>query len=128
MAGTVSIEDLVEAVDNELYEYVEELEAEAQQLAKKKAKQAAEALRKSSPKDRGDYAEGWTTGKGSDEKHVFGQVVHNKKYWPLTHLLEDGHQLRQGGRSPAIPHIGPVDEKYTAEYAEEMEEVLSRGG
>ena len=37
-------------------------------------------------------------------------VLYNKTDGALTHLLEHGHALRQGGRSPAIVHIQPVED------------------
>ncbi|KAK9680615.1 hypothetical protein QE152_g38973 [Popillia japonica] len=60
---------------------------------------------------------GWSvTSQGSFTKPSF--VVHNKKKPGLTHLLENGHALRQGGRARAIPHIKPVEEQCIKEYEE----------
>ena len=98
-----------------------------QKIASERSQKAVQALRKSSPKDRGKYAEGWTAGKGSVQKHIFNVIVHNEKYWPLTWILENGHILRQGGRSPTIPHIGPVEKQTIEEYEKQLEEELTNG-
>lgn len=74
------------------------------------AKETAQKLKNSSPKMSGDYAKGWTVSKkaGSDV------IVHNKTDYQLTHLLENGHVIRnkkgEYGRAPAHVHIAPVEE------------------
>ena len=40
-----------------------------------------------------------------------GYTVFNKKHYQLTHLLEYGHQSRNGGRVRAFSHIAPVNEQ-----------------
>ena len=40
----------------------------------------------------------------------------------LTHLLENGHELRQGGFAPAIPHIRPAFEQAADELRKELGE------
>lgn len=48
-------------------------------------------------------------------KWVVSAVIGNRK-WSLTHLLEYGHALRNGGRARAFPHFDPVGEKYSQTY------------
>jgi hypothetical protein len=51
-------------------------------------------------------------------------VVHSKNRYQLTHLLENGHAKRGGGRVRAIPHIGPAEEIGIRELEERIERAL----
>ncbi|KAK9680662.1 hypothetical protein QE152_g38943 [Popillia japonica] len=91
------------------------------EAAEKVSKKGAKTLKATSPTGDGrrHYKDGWSvTSQGSFTKPSF--VVHNKKKPGLTHLLENGHALRQGGRARAIPHIKPVEEQCIKEYEEEL--------
>ena len=57
---------------------------------KQVAKEAVTQLRSSSPRKTGKYARGWTT-KQIDKN---GIVIQNSKHYQLTHLLENGANLR----------------------------------
>lgn len=74
------------------------------------AKESAQKLRNTSPKQTGEYAQGWGVKKLGD-KDV---VVHNKTMPGLTHLLENGHVIRNNkgtyGRAPAHKHIKPIED------------------
>ena len=74
------------------------------------AKEAAQKLKNTSPKKTGEYSSGWAT-KKQGETDV---VVYNQKAPGLTHLLENGHVIRNKkgtfGRASAHKHIKPVEE------------------
>ena len=36
--------------------------------------------------------------------------MHNKNHYQIIHLLEKGHQSRNGGRVRAFEHVGPVND------------------
>lgn len=80
---------------------------------KETAMETAAKLRNTSPKGSPHlkkYAEGWKAGKqrGGD------YVVHNATNYQLTHLLENGHVVRNKkgtyGCAPAHKHIKPAEE------------------
>lgn len=74
------------------------------------AKESVQKLRNTSPKKTGSYAKGWGTKKQGD----MDVVVHNRTDYQLTHLLENGHVIRNKkgtyGRTHGIKHIAPVEE------------------
>lgn len=99
-----------------LDDYTEEVNQTVKEVASESAKRAANELKQTSPRRRPRYYKGW---KATPKSLISGRVeyvVHNAKDYRLAHLLEFGHVLRNGGRTKAIPHIKPVEEKYTDEF------------
>ena len=50
--------------------------------------------------------------------------VHNKKHYQLTHLLQNGHASRNGGRVKAYPHIDSAEEKAEKAATDYIEDKL----
>lgn len=109
-----------------LDEYGDEVKQVARKNAQKAGREAAKDLRNSSPKKTGDYASGWTS-KQVDADTV---TVYNRKAPGLTHLLEKGHVIRNKkgtyGRTPAHPHIAPVEQKQIQQFIDNVERDLQR--
>lgn len=117
--GSVSLQ-MKELLDD----YYEEVQKVTDEAIKDVAAESVAKLRNTSPKGAsGRYARGWTVKK--DGK--LGRVVYNKTDWQLTHLLENGHIIKNQfgtyGRAPAIKHITPVEEW----AASELPLKISRG-
>lgn len=96
------------------------------------AKDCVAELRRTSPRRKGKgggaYARSWTyQQETSSAKLTTVCTVHNGKHYRLTHLLEDGHETRDGGRTRAIPHIKPAEERVVAEYVRSVEEAIEQG-
>ena len=113
----VTIEAFPSEIQKILQKYGEDVDTNMSQIIDETAQKAATTLRNTSPvnpkgKKSGAYAKGWQVEK-STSKSARGlnqsATVYNT-HPQLPHLLEHGHALRQGGRSPAIPHIAPVEE------------------
>ena len=105
-----------------LTNYTDEVKDVVRDTLEEVGKEAASELKTAgSFKGTGKYKRGWDS---TVETHrTFDSVVvHNKKKYRLTHLLEFGHACRGGGRSKTreFPHIGPVNEKATQRAEREI--------
>ncbi len=122
-------EGLADAVMEELRRYGEVSSEEMYRVARKVASEGTKRLKETSPKGRGSrkghYADGWTVTAIRKNANEFSFVVHNRKKPGLTHLLENGHALRGGGRARAFPHIKAVEEWCAEEYLKRVERMLS---
>lgn len=93
----------------------EELQTAINDGIKETADEAVKMLKKGgSYQDRtGKYSKDWTSGQKKNRTSavtgLHGYNVYNKRYYRLTHLLEKGHQSRNGGRVKAFEHIAPVN-------------------
>lgn len=102
------------SVSVQMAELLEEIDKETRDSAKKNvdrvAKEAVQKLRNTSPAKTGSYASGWGTKKQGD----MDVVVYNRTDASLTHLLENGHLIKNKkgtyGRTSGIKHIKPVEE------------------
>lgn len=117
----VKIGNLASAIMKQLGDYGIEVGLEVEKISTDVAKDAAKMLNKNSPKLTGDYASSWTYGEGETKRTRHTMIVHAEKpEYALTHLLEKGHQKRNGGRTEAVVHIAPVEE----EAADRLEKEL----
>ena len=103
-----------ESVTAQMKDLLDEINKDVETSAKKNiqtvAKESVQKLKNTSPVKTGSYAKGWAT-KRQGEMDV---IVHNRTDYQLTHLLENGHVIRNKkgtyGRTHGIKHIAPVEE------------------
>ena len=89
-------------------------------------------LKRTSPRRKGphggDYARSWAVTKESSSGGlVVSCVIHNKRHYQLTHLLENGHETRNGGRTKPQPHIKPAEDRVVATYLQRAKEAIEKG-
>ena len=99
-------------IDDILTTYADEVNDVMETTIEDEAKETAKKLKSSSPKrakgsKRGAYARSWKVTKRGKT-----YIVHNAKHYRLTHLLENGHVVRNAkgtyGRAAPIKHIEPA--------------------
>lgn len=123
--------DLSAAVSEILDEYGEEVDGvikdsieEVSTGAVQKLHDVREFSEKGHPT--GAYSAGWTFEFVPSGRFKTVSTVHNADHYQLAHLLEFGHANRDGGRTPAYPHIGKVNTWAENEVVQEIERRLSR--
>ena len=98
----------------------------------KTAKEAVSQLHEANPSGSGKYGSwekynmSWDSKRADSKKGGFGVVIYNKKHYQLTHLLENGHALANGGRAQAFPHIAPVAEEAERNLLENVKRYINQ--
>ena len=119
--GVFNVNQLANQIANIMREYSNVTQHQVNDIAEQVAKRGALKLKTAGSFENvtGDYRKGWRA------KKVNGKwVVHNATDYQLTHLLEKGHALANGGRAKAYPHIKPVEQELIEEFEREIREVL----
>lgn len=105
---------MANAVLDALQEYSDVVEEDFEKIVKKVAQEGRKTLKSTSPRGtgtwKGHYAGHWSVKQERKGNGKFSYTIHNRGKYQLTHLLENGHANRGGGRTPAITHIKPVEE------------------
>lgn len=117
----VKIDGLADAVNEALSGYNDDLAIQVKEAAKEVGDKTAKTLRSTSPKRIGGYAKSWRVKVLTETASEIGVVVHNAKWYMLTHLLEHGHAKRGGGRVAARPHIADAEQAGIEEFMKEIE-------
>lgn len=95
----------------------------------KVGRETANKLKNTSPKGRtGSYARGWSVKKVAARGGLTDVIVHNRTDYQLTHLLENGHVIRnkygEYGRTNGVKHIAPVEDWANSELPNEIKREL----
>lgn len=111
--------NLTDEIAKALREYTDDVTEKLDDAKDEISKEAVAELKSTSPKKTGDYAKGW-----SRKKTAHGYVVYNRTDYQLTHLLENGHAKRNGGRVRSYPHIAPVEQKVIDKFTRAAEKAV----
>lgn len=124
----IQIDQLSSEISLTLQKYSTEVAQEMKGAAQETAKKGREMIREISPlgkgSKKGHYKEGWKVKRQSETGKKIGIVIHNSKKPGLTHLLENGHAKRNGGRVEGIPHISKAADFVADEYEKRLKRRL----
>lgn len=128
MSKTIKPDELEKVIMDYLENYKEDIQEDVQETTDEVLREAKDELIATSPRRKGTrknpYYKGWAIKVKTSRGGKYTKVIWNKTNYQLTHLLEFGHATRNGGRTKAIPHIRPIEEKYKVEFVEKLEKKI----
>ncbi len=125
----MQIDGLADAIREMLDSYSSAALRVVGESAEAAGKMGVEQLKKTSPRRvrSGKYARSWEAVK-TFGVYSTAVTIRNKKYYRLTHLLENGHQNRDGGRTAGIPHIAPAEKEVMQMFVKDVTEGIENAG
>lgn len=104
--------------NQELAAYSDEVTEEVDKIAEQVTDETVDELKETSPKRYGKYRRSWKKKKLANGSFVVFNAVAS-----LTHILENGHLSRNGGRVAGIVHIKPAEEKAIQNFEKRIKEI-----
>lgn len=126
MSG-IDIDDLADAVMQELMEYSDEVIEGIKEDVKRVAEECAQDIRENAPKVSGKYKKSWKAKTVYESNDDIRAVIHSQREYRRTHLLEHGHAKRGGGRVEGKPHIRPAEERAEKKLLKKVKITISGG-
>ncbi len=124
MGRKIQIDHLADAVNEQIAEY-SKLSTEVVKTAVTKAGNSVKKdIGANAPSRTGKYAKSWRTKKTRETSTELEVAVYSSTRYMLAHLLEHGHDKRNGGRVRAIPHIALAEEAAEEELLRDIERGL----
>lgn len=127
----INIERLAEAIDRELTIYSKDITDAVKKESRRSVKKIVDKTKETAPVGRRDrhYRDSIASRKleETDRSATYQWYVKGSDY-RLSHLLENGHANRDGGRTPGSHFISKASEPILKEYEEKIEEVCRNGG
>lgn len=120
----VSVDDLAEAIGKELGDYFDDITEDVKNAVEVTTRECVAEIKQRSPKRTGAYRRSWTATEMFNRRGSIRFTVHNKKHYRLTHLLEDGHAKKNGGRVEGTPHIAPAEQNAEKNLIKRIEEAI----
>lgn len=125
-------DDIRKEFSKEVYDDIEKVGDEASDYT-------LDLVKKRSPRDehrkahrvgKRRYASGWVKKKENSRFNIGRYIIHNPSNYRLTHLLENGHVIKNQygtyGRTRAFPHVRVSEADGIEYYDKKLKEKLSR--
>ena len=122
--ANVTVENLAAEIMKGLTEYKNLATADMKTAVRKAGRSVKKDIQANAPKKTGAYSKSWTVKTTKETSESLELTVHSPKKYQLAHLLEKGHAKRGGGRTKAIPHIAPAEEKAVKDLEADIKRAL----
>lgn len=119
-------EELADTVMGAMQEYVDIASEDLKEAVKETADDVKKDIKSAAPVKTGKYKKSWKSKTVSESAEKIDIVVYAGKY-QISHLLENGHAKRGGGRAAGIPHIKPAEEKGAEELVRKIKTKMETG-
>ena len=121
----ITIDDLADAINERMTVYQSDTARKVLKVTKNTMKRFVKITKQTAPRRTGKFAKAIRS--TVEDNGVVGSkgiwYVGGKEYH-LTHLLVNGHQLRQGGRTKGDPFLENALEEIADEYIKGIEEAV----
>lgn len=124
MSRNVSIDEMNDAIMDELEKYKDLAADDLKDAVKETAKTVRKEIQANAPVDTGKYKKSWSVKNMHEDAESVDLVVHSRNRYQIAHLLEHGHAKRGGGRVAARPHIAAAEEKGEEQLVETIKQKL----
>lgn len=122
--ANVTVENLAAEIMKGLIEYKDLATSDMKTAVRKAGKSVKKDIQANAPKKTGVYSKSWTVKTTKETSESLELTVYSPKKYQLAHLLEKGHAKRGGGRTKAIPHIAPAEEKAVKDLEADIKRAL----
>lgn len=132
---TVKPDQLAREIMKALSEYTEDVQIKVDEAVGEIAKESQKKLRATTGAEQSNvwrkYPTGWTI-KSTKRKGARKEEVWNAKHYRLTHLLENGHVIKNGtgrsyGRTRSFEHIAPINTEAQEALEKAIREAIEKG-
>ena len=127
MSRTVSIDEMDNAIMDELEKYADLATDELKAAVKETAASVRKDIQSGAPVDTGKYKKSWSVKNIREDSESIELVVHSRNRYQIAHLLEHGHAKRGGGRVAAKPHIASAEQRGNEKLVQTIEQKLKGG-
>lgn len=131
MSQNICIDDLSDAIEKELMLYAETVLEGVNEKAEKAIKKLVKETKETAPtgnRKRQKYKNSITSKKIDSSINSIAYLWYVKApNHRLSHLLNNGHALRDGGRYEGTGFITNAEKKIVEEYEKDIEEVIENG-
>ena len=124
MSRRVSVDEMADAIMEELTKYSDLASDELKAAVKSTAQSVRKDIQASAPSRTGKYKQSWSVKTMKETSESIDLVVHSRNRYQLAHLLEHGHAKRGGGRTQARPHIAPAEQAGNEKLVKTIEQKL----